>query len=135
MRKLPRTSEERRTDGDHPAAEVKHRRSQRVLVDVPLIVCSESKQQPSFRERTFTLTVNAHGALVLLTSTVEVGQQVVLMNPKSWDEREGRVTYLGQPHAGLAQVGIEFREPALEFWSLSSPPLDWNLSGRRTYAS
>jgi hypothetical protein len=73
--------------------------------------------------------------LVLLASTVEVGQQVVLMNPKSWDEREGRVTYLGQPHAGLAQVGIEFKEPAPEFWSLSSPPSDWNLSGHKTPSS
>jgi hypothetical protein len=117
--------------GTGPHAAVKRRRSQRIFVDVPLIVCGE--QQESFREQAFTLTVNAHGALVLLASSVEVGQQVLLMNPKSRDEREGRVRYLGRVHAGVGRVGIEFREPAPEFWSLSSPPPDWNPSGRRTH--
>ena len=35
----------------------------------------------------------------------------------------------------LAQVGIEFKEPAPEFWPLSSPPLDWNVAVRRTHPS
>jgi len=112
----------------HSVTEVKHRRSQRILLDVPLIVRDESKQERSFQEKTFTLTVSAHGALVLLASPVEVGQRVVLMDPKSWDEREGKVAYLGQPHAGLAQVGIEFAQPAPEFWSISSLPSDWKIS-------
>lgn len=126
MPKVPCRPGERCADGDfvHSAAGVKHRRSQRILMDLPLVVRGESKQEQAFQERTFTITVSAHGVLVPLASTVDVGQQVVLMNPKSWDEREGRVTYLGRPHAGLAQVGIEFTEPAPEFWSISSFPSD-----------
>jgi len=108
--------------------DVVERRSQRVLLDVPLVVSGESKDKRSFQEETFTLTVSAHGALLLLAARVELGQNVVLMNPKSWDQREGRVAYLGKPHAGLSQVGIEFKRPAPEFWSIDSPPADWNPS-------
>ncbi len=104
------------------------RRSQRVLLDVPIVVRGESKDNRSFQEETFTITVSAHGALLVLASTVELGQKVVLMNPKNWDEREGRVAHLGRPYAGLAEVGIEFTRPAPEFWSISPAPADWSLA-------
>jgi len=110
------------------ATDVKNRRSQRILLDVPLIVRGESEQQRSFQEKTFTLAVSAHGALVLLASPVEVGQRVVVMDPKSWNEREGKVAYRGRPHAGLAQVGIEFAQPAPEFWPIKSLPSDWKIA-------
>ena len=97
-------------------------------MDVPLIVRARSQHAPPFQEKTFTITVSAHGALVLLSSAVEVGQPVVLMNPKNWDEREGRIAYLSQPYGGLSQVGIEFTEPAPGFWSTSSFPPDWNFA-------
>ena len=104
------------------------RRSERVLLDVPLFIRGESEDRQAFREETFTLTVSAHGALVILATRVVLGQRVVLMNPKNWDEREGTVAYLGPSFTGLAKVAIEFTKPAPEFWSISSPPSDWNLS-------
>ncbi len=109
-------------------AVVVERRSERVLLDVPLVVRGESKDNQPFQEETFTVTVSAHGALLLLASGVELGQNVRLLNPESWDEREARVAYLGKPHAGLAQVGIEFKQPAPEFWAMDCPPADWNLA-------
>jgi hypothetical protein len=54
--------------------------------------------------------------------------RVVLMNPKNGGEREGTVAYLGPSYAGLAKVAIEFTKPAPEFWLISSPPPDWNVS-------
>ncbi|HTZ73302.1 MAG TPA: hypothetical protein VMB47_05245 [Candidatus Aquilonibacter sp.] len=102
------------------------RRSQRVIVDVPLVIRSETNRP--FREETFTLTVNAHGGLVVLENPVALGQKVVLMNPKTWDEREAIVASLGPPYAGLATVGVQFTEPAPEFWAISSPPSDWNVT-------
>ncbi|SRR6266849_10993759 len=104
------------------------RRSERLLLDVPLFISGESEDRRTFREETFTLTVSAHGALVMLATRVVLGQRVVLMNPKNSDEREGTVAYLGPAYAGLAKVAIEFTKPAPEFWSISSPPPDWNLS-------
>lgn len=103
------------------------RRSERVLVDVTLVVRNSSEEKQTFREETFTVTVSAHGGLIMLEAPVKLGQKIVVMNPKNWDEREAKVAYLGRPHAGLAQVAFEFSRPAPEFWALDSPPANWKL--------
>jgi hypothetical protein len=103
------------------------RRSERVLLDVPLVVRGEFGDKRGFREETFTVTLSAHGALVMMETPVAVGQKIVVMNPKNWDEREARVAYFGRPHAGLAQVAFEFSRPAPEFWALDSPPPNWKV--------
>jgi hypothetical protein len=102
------------------------RRSERVLLDVPVILLGVSADHRSFREETFTVTVSAHGALLMLQTKVALGQKVTLANPGNWDERAARVAYVGSDHAGLAQVGIEFEQPAPQFWPVSSPPSNWN---------
>ena len=107
---------------------LRQRRSQRLILDLPLVIRGDAEGKRPFREETFTLIVSAHGALVMLETKVALGQKVVLMNPKSWDEREGTVAYVGASYAGLARVGIQFTKPAPEFWSISPPPPDWNIS-------
>lgn len=104
------------------------RRSQRLILDVPLVVRGGVEDHRPFREETFTLTVSAHGGLVVLEHRVALGQKIVLMNPKTWDEREATIASLGPPYAGLATVGFQFIRPAPEFWAISSPPPDWNLA-------
>lgn len=107
-----------------PAA-IADRRSQRIPLDVPLVVkgCTDGKK--AFREETFTLSASAHGVLLTLRTKVSLGQKLLLLNQKNWDECEGLVAYVGVPHAGLSRVGIEFAQPAPHFWSLHAPPADW----------
>ena len=102
------------------------RRSKRVILDVPLVIRGETCDNHPFRENTFTITVNAHGGLAVLENRVALGQKVVLMNPKNWDEREATIAFVGPAYAGLATVGFEFARPAPEFWAISSPPADWS---------
>jgi hypothetical protein len=104
------------------------RRSKRVIVDLPLTIRGETDDHRPFQEETFTLTVSAHGGLVLLENRVALGQKVLLLNPKTWDERECTIAFLGPPYAGLATVGIQFAQSSPEFWALPSPPADWNLA-------
>lgn len=104
------------------------RRSERVLYDTQVVIRGESTNRQNFQEETFTVTVSAHGALVLLAAKVKLGQKLVVRNATSQDEREGRVAYLGPVHAGLAQVAVEFTRPAPEFWAVSSPPPDWHAA-------
>jgi hypothetical protein len=110
-------------------AQTGQRRSERVLLDVPVMIRGESPDQRAFREETFTVTVNAHGALLMMASKVALGQKLVLTNANR-DEREGTVSYMGTAYAGLAQVAVEFTHPAPEFWPVSSPPPDWLSFGR-----
>jgi len=101
------------------------RRSERVLLDVPVVLQGETADHRAFREETFTVTVSAHGALLMLHAKVTLGQRVTLANPENQDKRTARVAYVGGDHAGLAQVGIEFEQPAPQFWPVTSPPLNW----------
>jgi hypothetical protein len=113
--------------GSSMAGHTGQRRSERILLDVPVVICGEAADHPTFREETFTVTVSAHGALVMLATKVTLGQRLIVMNPQNWDEREGRVSYLGPDRAGLAQVAVEFMQPAPEFWPVTTPPADWKL--------
>jgi uncharacterized protein YceH (UPF0502 family) len=97
------------------------RRSQRFLLDVPLVVRGESAERQPFEERTFTISVSTHGALVVLAAKVAVGQKLFLKNPQTQHETEGRVARLGASYGGLAQVCIEFPQPVPELWTISSP--------------
>jgi hypothetical protein len=101
------------------------RRSERVLIDVPVVIRGETADHRAFEEETFTVTVSAHGALVMMATQVTLGQTLLLLNPKNWDEREGRVAYRSPDHAGLSQVALEFTLSASDFWPISSPPPGW----------
>jgi diguanylate cyclase (GGDEF)-like protein len=92
------------------------RRSERRALDVPLIVSGDSAGSDEFREKTFTISVNAHGALVVLAARVALGQKLRLRNPDMQKEVEARVVCFGPPFGGLARVGVEFARPAPEFW-------------------
>ena len=97
------------------AGQDERRRSPRHLLDVR----GESIHSEPFQEETFTISVSAHGALVVLAGKVVLGQKISLENLKTHAEIEGRVARFGPPYGGLAQVGIEFAKPAPEFWSTS----------------
>jgi hypothetical protein len=74
---------------------VAERRSQRIPLDVPLLIKGRIDGEQDFREETFTLSANAHGVLLSLKTSVSVGQKVQLFNRRNWDELEGRVVYVG----------------------------------------
>jgi PilZ domain-containing protein len=106
---------------------IAERRSQRITLDVPLVVKGFGPGNQAFREETFTLSASAHGVLLTLRNKVSLGQQLTLLNQKNWDECEGRVAYVGVAHGGLTRVGVEFATPTPEFWSLHEPPASWQL--------
>ena len=106
------------------------RRSQRLLLDVGLVVRGESVAKEAFKEETFTISVSAHGALFALSAKVALGQTLFLVNPEPQSEVEGRVTRFGPPRGGLAQVGVEFAQPTPKFWPVESEPANWKAFAR-----
>jgi hypothetical protein len=89
------------------------RRSTRLPIRLARIVCGDGGR---LQEQTCTFSLNAHGVLVALAATVTIGQRLIIQNPENWAERDGRVTRLGRCYAGRTEVGIEFTEPAPDFW-------------------
>jgi len=104
---------------------VNRRRSQRVLLSMPVIVRAETEPGKAVEEETHTLIVNAHGALLPVSMPVKVSQDLVLRNKDSNEEQRCRVAYMGPVIAGRMQTGIEFRRPAPQFWHVTFPPEDW----------
>ena len=105
------------------APELSRRRSQRVLLHVPVTVSFEGPKG-EFTESTNTLVVNAHGALISLEAKVVPGQILTIRSAAS-EVRTCRVVYLGPTIQGRTQMGIEFSEPSPNFWHITFPPEDW----------
>jgi len=107
------------------ATGVDRRRSERLFLDVSLIVRGESAERKVFLEPTFTISVSAHGALVVMSTKVELAQTIYLKNPKTQKEMEGRVARFGSLCGNQAQVGVDFAQPTLTFWPAVFPPKSW----------
>jgi len=106
----------------------KARRSQRVYLSVDIEVILQRANQPPFTEDTRTLIVNAHGALILLRASVELGEFVTLRNLKTLAEVTCRVVDLGSTNpADPREIGVEFIEPSPRFWRVAFPPVDWSV--------
>jgi hypothetical protein len=107
------------------AAGADRRRSERLSLGVVLVVRGQSVEGEAFQEATFTTSVSAHGALVVMSTKVALGQTIYLKNPNTQKEMEGRVTRFGPLHGNQAQVGIDFAHPTLTFWPAVFPPKSW----------
>ena len=71
------------------------RRSSRVFTRIPVRATGKNTDGRKFRENSQTIVINAHGGLLYLHESLELGAQVVLINPVTEEEQECRVVYLG----------------------------------------
>jgi len=102
------------------------RRSQRIMLSVGIVVGGKSLDGKNFAEKTSTVVVNAHGALILLKEHVTSGQELLIRNAKTGEELPCTVVDVGKEQEGLSEVGIAFAEPAVLFWHVAFPPEDWS---------
>jgi len=101
------------------------RRSQRLFIQVPVIVEGKLANKSDFSEKTHTIVVNAHGALVELSAALEQGQTVILQNARTNEEAKSVVKLVTPGDSGKFNVALEFKNPSPEFWHISFPPEDW----------
>jgi hypothetical protein len=107
---------------DFPLA---RRRSQRVVMQVPVRVRGDDVGGRAFDEETETLAINAHGAFILLQVRVSRGAQIMLKHNRTGEEQECRVLHVGPLRGNKAEVGLEFSSPRAHFWRVYFPPEDW----------
>jgi len=122
-------------NADEPVRGLERRRSLRFPLDVGLVVRGESVEKEAFREETFTISVSAHGALVLLSAKVALGQTLFLKNSETQMDMEGRVTRINSSYGGFVQVGIEFAQPSLTFCPVPSQPNSWKSVAKQTHTA
>lgn len=107
------------------------RRSMRVTLALPVHVRGGGNGKPNFQEETSTIQVSAHGCMVRLAAKVERAQDITLINKKTAEALDCKVTFLGQTELGKTEVGVEFTEPSPVFWRIAFPPEDWDPSERK----
>lgn len=103
------------------------RRSQRVCLNLPIIVYRDGPGKIVASEETHTLIVNAHGALLKLALTAEIGQLLRIKNMQTKEELVCRVITLEPRSSGKSQVGVEFEHVSPRFWRIAFPPSDWSF--------
>jgi hypothetical protein len=103
------------------------RRSRRRKARIPVVVRFQGIDKHSISEKTHTIIVNDHGALILLAAPTEIHQIVRIENLNVGEELLCRVTSLGASFMGKTQVAVEFIMPTPGFWdtgsNLKSPDL------------
>jgi hypothetical protein len=77
------------------------------------------RDKTSFQEETSTLVVNATGGLVALSSGVDIGDTVLVVNKTTKRSQECRIVYRGQDHQGKPQAAIAFGGPIPNFWRVT----------------
>jgi len=102
------------------------RRSQRVLMRVPVRVSVQAGATPLTEEETHTLAVSAHGALVEVSAPLYRGQRLTLGNPQTKDSLECVVAHIDRFPNEPVKVGVEFLLPNPTFWRVAFPPKDWS---------
>jgi hypothetical protein len=101
------------------------RRSERVMLQIPIVVMTITMEGQQVREETHTMVVNAHGGLLKLQMEILNGQPIVLVNPRSCAEAPARVVRVEHPPGGYTAVAFEFDKPMPGFWPVEFPPADW----------
>jgi hypothetical protein len=101
------------------------RRSQRVLLPIPIQVIARGPDNVHVSESTQTVVVSAHGALIYLDLPATLGQVIVVKNPETVEEQACRIAFHNKNADGKTEVGVEFVQPAPHFWRVSFLPSDW----------
>jgi outer membrane PBP1 activator LpoA protein len=97
------------------------RRSKRLGLSFPVGVRGHNAFGEAFQESTEVVSVNAHGALLVLAANVQKGQTIRVENKRTRKEEECRVVYVGSAQQGKPRVGIEFVNGPGDFWGIYFP--------------
>jgi hypothetical protein len=101
------------------------RRSSRVFTRITIRAQGRANDGRKFRENSQTIVINAHGGLIYLQHEMELGAEIVLINPGTEEEQECRVVYLGDTSEKGTRVGVEFLSPSPHFWGIEFAQQDW----------
>ncbi|HXA75942.1 MAG TPA: hypothetical protein VNV41_02315 [Candidatus Acidoferrales bacterium] len=102
------------------------RRSSRVFTRIPVQAKGKNLQGHKFRSKSQTIVINAHGGLLYLNQELELGADLLLINPATEEEQECRIVYLGDTSDKGTRVGVEFLSPSPHFWGVEFAQQDWS---------
>ncbi len=119
-----------RAESSVGAREAEQRRSQRVLLVIPVEVRWTLQDGVRVTEHAETEEVNAHGALLRMKTHLRISTEMELSRPRTHQSAKAKVVGIrGEAGPGwLNPVAVELAAPSETFWGVSIPP----LPGRRS---
>ncbi len=99
------------------------RRTERLLLEMPIRVISFNKSQGSFVEDTHTIFVNRDGALIALKNGVAQDEVIRIINLENLREADFRVIGSSRSDRGeAAEWGVECLDKERCLWDIDFPP-------------
>lgn len=105
------------------ASAVNQTRSPRVALRVPVMVRFQGEQNEGR-----TINVSAHGALLVMPRTVEVGQSILLTYPETQQEIVCHIKSVARVGPRLNYVRVQFATSSPKFWGIAFPAEDWDYA-------
>ena len=102
------------------------RRSERVVLQIPVVVSAKLADGELVHYEPNTVAVNAHGGLLDVGIEIQAGQTFVLSHPKTKTAEPCKVVRVDKLENGRFAVAFEFDVPAPHFWPVVFPPRDWS---------
>ena len=106
------------------------RRSQRLFLQVRVVIEGTLSNKSAVSEETHTTVVNAHGALIEMNAAFEQGQTVLLRNLRTNESVDCIVKLVTPAGPGKFNSALEFKVPKADFWRISFPPDDWSAKNQ-----
>ena len=99
-----------------------HRRTTRTLLRIPIEVSGTTPTGQAFQEETFTITVDGHGAQIVLKNPAKPGDRLTVTNLWSGKSCAFRIVRrVGNSPSKAAEWGIRCLQPETNFWGIYFP--------------
>ena len=105
------------------------RRSERVMLKIPLKLSARLSNGQRVCIEVATLVVNAHGGLLDIGMEMETGQKIMLNNHRSPELVTATILRVEKTEMGRFSVAFEFEFPVRDFWPVEFPPVDLSWIG------
>ena len=100
---------------------IERRRTARAVVSIQMEVRGVSESEVPFKFSTRTISVSAHGGVILLEAPLPVGQRFELLNEFNRRTATCRVVSVRGTKDGKIYGAFELHCPEGNFWSMSFP--------------
>jgi hypothetical protein len=104
------------------------RRSERVILQIPLQLSARLPDGHRIRIEVKTLVVNAHGGLLDVGMELEPGQRIMLSHSRWPEPVTATVLRVEKSDGARFSMAFEFEFPVTAFWPVTFPPdndLSW----------
>jgi hypothetical protein len=106
---------------NHWDAISERRSTKRFLANTPVLVYGYGATDDPFHEQTKALSVNAGGGLITLTSAVNPGQTLLLINEVNLKEEKCTVVRQVSTYLNRTDIVVKFPQPVHDFWDTTRP--------------